>query len=145
MLISAIEVQEARQRLIAKYGQAYGLRRGWLPPEEAEKLKVKLKVTRKEGVLGQFCQLWQGNVLVVESYIFPTPRGEFKNVREIIEATKKEWEIVNLPTENDPRYYVRLLAVYQSIGTMSMGCVVEGGKSVDCYTVDDLIAVGFAD
>lgn len=143
-LISDNDVLAARKRLTEKHGLAYAARRGWLDAEQVKKITVGLRVVRKEGVMGLFAQLWQSDTLIREAYIYPTAKGEYRSVQAFVAEAKRDYQIVNLPVIDDPRYYVRQLAAHQSMGTMSMGCLTESGESVDCYTVDDLIAIGFA-
>jgi hypothetical protein len=143
-LISDDEVLAARKRLTEKHGLAYAARRGWLVADNVDKITVALRIVRKEGVFGKFAQLWQSNTLIREAYIYPTAKGEYRSVHEFVAEAKRDYLIENLPMVDDPRYYVRQLAVHQSMGTMSMGCLTENGEIVECYTVDDLIAIGFA-
>ena len=139
------EVQAARQRLIAKHGPTYGIKRGWINDAKAvNKLSVKLKVIRKPGVLGKYCQLWRGNDLILERYIFPTTTGDYKSVKDFLDEQEKYWLITNLPAADDDRYYVRLLAALQGIWKgSSMGVIMDNGETCECYTVDDLIDAGY--
>ena len=142
-LIPLDEVQAARKRLTQKRGLAYAARRGWLDADEAKKITVALRVVRKDGVRGLFAQLWQSDTLIREAYIYPTPKGAYRTVGAFIADAKRAYLIENLATVDDPRFYVRQLAAHQSMGTGYMGCLTSSGKSVDCYTVDDLAAIGF--
>jgi len=128
------EVNAAKERVASKRA----VRRA-----EQEKQEVFLQVVRKPPTTSVFCQLWQKGKLVKEAYIFPTATGDFRSVKDFIDYAKQHWDIVNLPQINDPRYYANMLATYQSMGTMSMGCVLEDGTTKNCYTVDDLEKAGF--
>ncbi len=110
---------------------------------QQEEREVYLQVVRKPPTISVFCQLWQKGKLVKEAYIFPTATGDFRSVKDFVDYAKQYWDIVNLPQINDPRYYANMLATYQSMGVMSMGCVLEDGTTKNCYTVDDLEKAGF--
>lgn len=129
------EIEAARQRVSAKR------KIRWI---ENERNRVIMKVVRKPNILGCFCQLWQNDSMIQEYRIFPTSSGDFHSVKDFVNYAKQQYVITNLPSENDPRYYVRMLATYQSMGTMSMGVITDSGEHKNCYTVDDLIDAGFA-
>ncbi len=129
------EVEAARQRVSLKRKARWA---------ENERNRVSLKVIRKPNILGCFCQLWQNGSIMQEYRIFPTSSGDFHSVKDFVNYAKQKYTITNLPSESDSRYYVHMLATYQSMGMMSMGVITNNGEHKDCYTVDDLIDAGFA-
>lgn len=132
--IPAEEVNAAKERVAAKRA---------VRKAQQEEREVFLQVVRKPPAVGVFCQLWQKGKLLKDAYIFPTATGDFHSVKEFVDYAKQHWDIVNLPQINDPRYYANMLATYQSMGMMSMGCVLEDGTTKNCYTIDDLEKAGF--